>query len=71
MSMISRKGFFLIFGDRLIMSAVVTDLLEFGLCGKPTAEMLIFSSSVLSAFSAQLGKDVVHCGVIVFLAFAL
>lgn len=53
------------------MSAVVTDLLEFGLCGKPTAEMLIFSSSVLSAFSAQLGKDVVHCGVIVFQAFAL
>lgn len=54
-----------------MMSAVVTDLSEFGLFGKPTAEMLISWSSVLSAFSAQLGKDVVLCGVIVFQAFAL
>lgn len=56
MGMISMKGFFLPdIRDRLIMSAEVSDLLGFGLCGKPTAEVLISWSQVCSAFNAQLG----------------
>lgn len=55
MGMISRKGFFFSdFGDRLIMSAVVNELV-FGLCGKPTAEVLISWGQIFSAFSAQVG----------------
>lgn len=44
MGTISRKGLFFFFpdlGDGLTMSAVVSDLLEFGVCGKTTAEVLI------------------------------
>lgn len=36
--------FFSDFGDRLIMSAVVTELLEFVLCERPTIEVLISCS---------------------------
>lgn len=50
-----KEGFFSDFGDRLILSAVVPDLLEFGFCGKAAAEVLISWSEVFSAFSAQLG----------------
>lgn len=41
---IQRKHFFSDFGDRLIMSAVVTELLEFVLCERPTIEVLISCS---------------------------
>ena len=44
MCAIQRKHFFSDFGDRLIMSAVVTDLLEFVLCERPTTAVLISCS---------------------------